>query len=140
MCFVQRQGQKYGQKHETKLTILFRMTLTDNSTIKGSFYLYLYLESTLSRVIFFSREKYHISVDTLISFYNLQFGLLNFPRETFYKYFKQEPIQRRFDFSDVLFFGWPNQPPSGTMRVYIQCKLSLYLKKAGLASRKIVHH
>ena len=34
------------------------------------------------------------------------------------KYFKQEPVQRRFDFSGVLYFGWPNQPFSGTMRVY----------------------
>ena len=38
-------------------------------------------------------------------------------RET--KYFKQELIQRRFDFSGVLYFGWPNQPSSGTMRVYM---------------------
>ena len=38
-------------------------------------------------------------------------------RET--KYFKQEPIQRRFDFSGVLYFGWPSKPSSGTMRVYI---------------------
>ena len=28
------------------------------------------------------------------------------------KYFEQEPIQRRFDFSGVLYFGWPNQPSS----------------------------
>ena len=35
------------------------------------------------------------------------------------KYFEQEPILSRFDFSGVLYFGWPNQPSSGTMRVYI---------------------
>ena len=35
------------------------------------------------------------------------------------KYFKQEPVQRRFDFRGVLYFGWRNQPSSGTMRVYI---------------------
>ena len=29
-----------------------------------------------------------------------------------YGHFKQEPIQRRFDFSGVLYFGWPNQPSS----------------------------
>ena len=43
------------------------------------------------------------------------------------KYFKQEPIQRRFDFSDVLYFGWPNQPSSGTMRVYIELLLCTYI-------------
>ena len=42
-------------------------------------------------------------------------------------YFKQEPIQRRFDFSDVLYFGWPNQPSSGTMRVYIELLLCTYI-------------
>ena len=26
-----------------------------------------------------------------------------------FKYFEQEPIQRRFYFSGVLYFGWPNQ-------------------------------
>ena len=36
------------------------------------------------------------------------------------KYFKQEPIQRRFDFSGVPYFGWPNQPSSGTMRVFLK--------------------
>ena len=43
------------------------------------------------------------------------------------KYFKQEPIQRRFDFSCVLYFGWPNQPSSGTMRVYIELLLCTYI-------------
>ena len=43
------------------------------------------------------------------------------------KYFKQEPIQRRFDFSGVLYFGWPNQPSSGTMRVYIELLLCTYI-------------
>ena len=42
------------------------------------------------------------------------------------KYFKQEPIQGRFDFSDVLYFGWPNQPSSGTMRVYIDIREETY--------------
>ena len=42
-------------------------------------------------------------------------------------YFKQEPIQRRFDFSGVLYFGWPNQPSSGTMRVYIELLLCTYI-------------
>ena len=40
---------------------------------------------------------------------------------------KQEPIQRRFEFSDVLYFGWPNQPSSGTMRVYIELLLCTYI-------------
>ena len=35
------------------------------------------------------------------------------------KYFEHEPVQCRFDFSGVLYFGWRNQPSSGTMRVYI---------------------
>ena len=43
------------------------------------------------------------------------------------KYFKQEPIQRRFDFSGVLYFGWQNQPSSGTMRVYIELLLCTYI-------------
>ena len=43
------------------------------------------------------------------------------------KYFAQEPIQRRFDFSGVLYFGWPNQPSSGTMRVYIGLLLCTYI-------------
>ena len=43
------------------------------------------------------------------------------------KYFKQEPIQRRFDFSGVLYFGWPDQPSSGTMRVYIELLLCTYI-------------
>ena len=43
------------------------------------------------------------------------------------EYFKQKPIQRRFDFSDVLYFGWPNQPSSGTMRVYIELLLCAYI-------------
>ena len=37
------------------------------------------------------------------------------------------PIQRRFDFSGVLYFGWPNQPSSGTMRVYIGLLLCTYI-------------
>ena len=48
-------------------------------------------------------------------------------KKTETKYFKQEPIQRRFDFSDVLYFGWPNQPSSGTMRVYIELLLCTYI-------------
>ena len=36
-------------------------------------------------------------------------------------------------FERVLYFGWPNQPSSGTMQNF-----PLYLKKAGLASRNIV--
>ena len=43
------------------------------------------------------------------------------------RYFKQEPIQHRFDFSDVLYFAWPNQPSSGTMRVYIELLLCTYI-------------
>ena len=42
------------------------------------------------------------------------------------KYFEQEPIQRRFDFSGVLYFGWPNQASSGTMRFYIGLLLWTY--------------
>ena len=38
-----------------------------------------------------------------------------------------KPIQRRFDFSGVLYFGWPNQPSSGTMRVYIGLLLCTYI-------------
>ena len=64
------------------------------------------------------------------SFYRFKFNLFvlgagrrHTQRET--KYFKEEPIQRRFDFSGVLYFGWPNQPSSEFL------KLSLYLKKAG---------
>ena len=41
--------------------------------------------------------------------------------------FKQEPIQRRFDFSGVLYFGWPNQSSSGIMRVYIELLLCTYI-------------
>ena len=37
-------------------------------------------------------------------------------------------------FEGVLYFGWSNQPSSGTVPF-----ASLYLKKAGLASRNIVH-
>ena len=29
------------------------------------------------------------------------------------------PIRHRINFENVLYFGWPNQPPSGTMRIYI---------------------
>ena len=43
------------------------------------------------------------------------------------KYFEQEPIQRRFDFSGLLYFGWPNQPSSGAMRVYIGLLLCTYI-------------
>ena len=43
------------------------------------------------------------------------------------KYFEQEPIQRRFDFSGVLYFGWPNQPSSGAMRVYIGLLLCTFI-------------
>ena len=43
------------------------------------------------------------------------------------EYFKQKPIQPRFYFSDVLYFGWPNQPSSGTMRVYIELLLCTYM-------------
>ena len=49
-------------------------------------------------------------------------------------------------FVGVLYFGWPSQPSSGTMRILhwyvifmLHVKFSLYLKKAGLASRSIVH-
>ena len=43
------------------------------------------------------------------------------------KYFEQEPIQRRFDFSGVLYFGWPNQPSSSTMRVNIGLFFCIYI-------------
>ena len=62
----------------------------------------------------FPRSQFHIT----INWQRLNFHL---------KYFKQEPIQRRFDFSDVLYFGWPNQPSSGTMRVYIELLLCTYI-------------
>ena len=29
------------------------------------------------------------------------------------------PIRRRISFENLLYFGWPNQPSSGTMRIYI---------------------
>ena len=29
------------------------------------------------------------------------------------------PIRRRISFVNVQYFGWPNQPSSGTMRIYI---------------------
>ena len=29
------------------------------------------------------------------------------------------PIRHRINFENVLYFGWPNQPSSGTMRIYI---------------------
>ena len=44
------------------------------------------------------------------------------------KYFEQVPVQRRFDFSGVLYFGWRNQPSSGTMRVYIGLLLCTYIQ------------
>ena len=43
------------------------------------------------------------------------------------KYFEQEPVQSRFDFSGVLYFGWRNQPSSGTMRVYIGLLFCTYI-------------
>ena len=43
------------------------------------------------------------------------------------KYFEQEPVQRIFDFSGVLYFGWRNQPSSGTMRVYIGLLLCTFI-------------
>ena len=35
--------------------------------------------------------------------------------------------KQRVDFSGVLYFGWPNQPSSGTMRVYIGLHLCTYI-------------
>ena len=32
---------------------------------------------------------------------------------------KARPIRHRINFENVLYFGWPNQPSSGTMRIYI---------------------
>ena len=48
------------------------------------------------------------------------------------KYFKQEPMQRKFYFSGVLYFGWPNQLSSGTMRVYIGLLLCTYIYSKGM--------
>ena len=61
------------------------------------------------------------------------YAIIYFLKSTVYrpgscsKYFKQEPIQRRFDFSGVLYFGWPKKPSSGTMRVYIELLLCTYI-------------
>ena len=44
-----------------------------------------------------------------------------------FAFIEQVPMQRRCDFSGVLYFGWPNQPSSGTMRVYIELLLCTYI-------------
>ena len=58
----------------------------------------------------------NLCVGTVIRF-DLCKGLIPCAHGSETKYFKQEPIQRRFDFSGVLYFGWPNQPSSGTLMV-----------------------
>ena len=41
------------------------------------------------------------------------------PATFFWVILEARPIRRRISFENVLYFGWPNQPSSDTMRIYI---------------------